>query len=198
MENLYNILGVSQNASQDEIKKAYRNLAFKYHPDRNQGSKEAEDKLKEINAAYTVLGDPVQRRQYDSSGFNANSSYQRRSGYNGYYGQSGGYRGADSSDSRYYSNYEEAFRQAYNSSTQNTYKTYSQYESEPTVSMGRGVYKLVAGIILTVFGLFSLVITMWFGYLKLLSFGAMFWGISSIVYGATVMRIARAARKRKK
>ena len=52
MEDLYKVLGVEKTATQDEIKKAYRNLAFKYHPDRNEGSKEAEEKLKEINAAY--------------------------------------------------------------------------------------------------------------------------------------------------
>ena len=56
MEDLYRILGVERNASADEIKKAYRNLAFKYHPDRNEGNAEAEEKFKEINQAYSVLG----------------------------------------------------------------------------------------------------------------------------------------------
>ena len=79
MEDLYKVLGVAKNASQDEIKKAYRNLAFKYHPDRNQGSQEAEEKLKEINAAYSVLGDADKRRQYDLNGFTDSSSYQQRS-----------------------------------------------------------------------------------------------------------------------
>lgn len=204
MEDLYKVLGVEKTATQDEIKKAYRNLAFKYHPDRNQGSKEAEEKLKEINAAYSVLGDATQRRQYDATGYNTNSSYQQNNTYNGYYGQgyygqTGGFRGSESSDSSQYSKYEEAFRRAYqNSSNQNSYKTYQEYSSEPRVSLGRGIYKLVSGIVLTVFGLFSLLITMWFGYFKLLSFGLMFWGISSIIYGATAMRIARAARKRRK
>lgn len=201
MEDLYKVIGVDKSATQDEIKKAYRNLAFKYHPDRNEGSKEAEEKLKEINAAYSVLGDPVQRRQYDSSSYTTNSSYQQQSnGYNGYYGggfyNSGrGYRGADSSDSANYSSYEEAFRRAYqNSSNQSNYKTYQEYSSEPKVSLGRGIYKLVSGIILTAFGLFSLILTLWFGILRYLSFGLMFWGIGSIIYGATAIRIARRAR----
>lgn len=201
MEDLYKVLGVEKSATQDEIKKAYRNLAFKYHPDRNEGSKEAEEKLKEINAAYSVLGDPVQRRQYDSSSYTTNSSYQQQSnGYNGYYGggfyNSGrGYRGADSSNSANYSSYEEAFRRAYqNSSNQGSYKTYQEYSSEPRVTLGRGIYKLVSGIILTAFGLFSLIFTLWFAILRYLSFGLMFWGIGSIIYGATAIRIARRAR----
>ena len=201
MEDLYKVLGVEKTATQDEIKKAYRNLAFKYHPDRNEGSKEAEEKLKEINAAYSVLGDSVQRRQYDASSYTTNSSYQQQSnGYNGYYGggfynPGRGYRGTDSSDYANYSSYEEAFRRAYqNSANQSSYKTYQEYNAEPRVSLGRGIYKLVSGIILTAFGLFSLVFTVWLGILKFLSFGLMFWGISSIIYGATAIRMARRAR----
>jgi molecular chaperone DnaJ len=65
----YEVLGVSKNASEDEIKKAYRKLAIKYHPDRNPGSKEAEDKFKEAAEAYDILHDPQKRQQYDQFGF---------------------------------------------------------------------------------------------------------------------------------
>ena len=68
-KDYYKILGVARNASQEEIKKAYRRLAMQYHPDRNPGKeKEANDKFKEINEAYEVLGDPGKRRQYDVYG----------------------------------------------------------------------------------------------------------------------------------
>ena len=63
--NYYDVLGVSKDAAQDEIKKAYRKLAQKYHPDVNQGNKEAEEKLKEISDAYSILGDEQKRKQYD-------------------------------------------------------------------------------------------------------------------------------------
>ena len=74
-QDLYAVLGVSKTASTDEIKKAYRTLAFKYHPDRNPGDKAAEEKFKAINAAYDVLGDETKRSQYDRFGQAAYGSY---------------------------------------------------------------------------------------------------------------------------
>lgn len=66
----YDVLGVDKNASEDEIKKAYRKIAIKYHPDRNPGNKEAEEKFKEAAEAYDVLHDAQKRQQYDQFGFN--------------------------------------------------------------------------------------------------------------------------------
>ena len=66
MKDYYQILGVDENASQEDIKSAFRKLAFKYHPDTNPGNeKQAEERFKEINEAYGVLGDADRRRQYD-------------------------------------------------------------------------------------------------------------------------------------
>ena len=61
----YATLEVTPQASDEEIKRAYRKLALKYHPDRNQGSKQAEEKIREINAAYEVLGNPATRKSYE-------------------------------------------------------------------------------------------------------------------------------------
>ena len=65
----YEVPGVDRSASEDEIKKAYRKIAIKYHPDRNPGNKEAEEKFKEAAEAYDVLHDPQKRQQYDQFGF---------------------------------------------------------------------------------------------------------------------------------
>ena len=67
-QDYYEILGVSKTAEEREIKKAYKRLAMKYHPDRNQGDKEAEAKFKEIKEAYEVLTDSQKRAAYDQYG----------------------------------------------------------------------------------------------------------------------------------
>ncbi len=68
MRSYYKTLGIARTATQEEIKKAYRRLAFEHHPDRNMGDPSAEEKLKEINEAYAVLGNPELREQYGKLG----------------------------------------------------------------------------------------------------------------------------------
>ena len=75
-KDYYKILGVSKTATQDEIKKAFRKLAMKYHPDKNAGDKTAEAKFKEVNEANEVIGDAEKRRKYDELGSNWNAYQQ--------------------------------------------------------------------------------------------------------------------------
>ena len=93
----YEVLGVDKSAGADEIKKAYRKSAMKYHPDRNPGDKEAEEKFKELGEAYEVLSDPEKKSRYDQFGFaGVDPSYGGGAG--GFGGGFGGFGGFDFGD----------------------------------------------------------------------------------------------------
>lgn len=124
MKNYYEVLGISKTASSDEIKKAYRNLAFKYHPDRNSGDKVAEEKFKEINEAYDVLSDEKKRADYDSFG----TSNSRYSGTNNSYNRNNDFTN------------EETFWNWFNGNTTNSYgnnNTYRNYYYQSTNSYNK-------------------------------------------------------------
>lgn len=101
-KDYYKILGVEKSATQDEIKKAYRKLAMKFHPDRNAGNKTAEEKFKEITEANEVLSDPGKRKKYDTLGANWNQ-YQNTGGqgFDDFYTHFGGGRRSSSSGATY-------------------------------------------------------------------------------------------------
>ncbi len=82
MNDFYDILGVTKSANATEIKRAYRKIAMKYHPDRNPDNKEAEKKFKEAAEAYSVLSDENKRRQYDQFGHSAFNGMGGQSGFN--------------------------------------------------------------------------------------------------------------------
>ena len=96
----YDVLGVSKTANADELKKAYRKLALKYHPDRNKGNAEAEEKFKEVNEAYSVLSDETKRAQYDQLGPDAFEQAQQGGGPGGnpFGGGFGGFSGSGMED----------------------------------------------------------------------------------------------------
>ena len=95
----YEVLGIGKNATDAEIKSAYRKLAKKYHPDLNPGDKDAEEKFKEVNEANDVLSDPNKRKRYDQFGFaGVDPNYgagQPGGGYGGGFGGFGGAGGVD-------------------------------------------------------------------------------------------------------
>ena len=103
MQDPYTVLGVSKDASEDEIKNAYRKLAKKYHPDLNPGDEKAAAKMKEINAAYDQIKNPS---AYGQAAYNNNSQSYRSSSFYGFYDDSA---------------FEEFFRQAYKQAQQQQY-----------------------------------------------------------------------------
>ena len=89
--DFYDVLGVSKNASSEELKSAYRKLAVKYHPDKNPGDKASEDKFKEAGEAYGILSDKEKKQNYDNIG---HAAFEGGGGGR----QGGGFSGADFSD----------------------------------------------------------------------------------------------------
>jgi molecular chaperone DnaJ len=118
VSNFYEILGVPKNASEEQIKKAYRKLARKWHPDINPGNSEAEQKFKDISMAYDVLGKPEKRQLYDEfgeegiqSGFDAQKAREYKK-WSGFQQDRSGWKGKDSDFGRYQS-YEDIFKDIY-------------------------------------------------------------------------------------
>lgn len=150
MEDYYAVLGVSKSASQDEIKKAFRNLVFKYHPDRNPGDKVAEEKFKKINEAYSVLSDSNKKAQYDAGGFNpfesASSQGQSWGNYNpfGQQGYSQGYSNESYDPFREWANYANSKRYYY-----------SNKREEPNLSRGAAFSQLIWKVVQILIGLWS-------------------------------------------
>lgn len=106
MRDPYEVLGVGKDASDEEIKRAYRALAKKYHPDANPGDQEAAQKMQEVNAAYDRIKNPEKYQQAQQSrGYNPYGSY---GGYGGYYDPFGGYRQRTSGRSEYSTTYHQA------------------------------------------------------------------------------------------
>src|SRR5438093_5012231 len=87
-KDYYEVLGVPRTASEADIKKAFRKLAREYHPDVAKNTKQAEEKFKEVNEAYEVLGDPAKRKKYDELGHNwrAGAEFRPRLGWDSYGG----------------------------------------------------------------------------------------------------------------
>lgn len=170
MKDLYGILGVQKTATADEIKKAYRNLAFKYHPDRNAGNSEAEEKFKEINEAYSVLGDETKRRQYDSFGFSTQSQ-----SYGNAYQNAGNFYSQEDP-------FAEFFRNAYRNNDNARY-TYTWTTSRTETPKGRKAFPYFYRSLITVFISMGVLyfVGPWFFLIKIFAFISLVSGIKNVV-----------------
>lgn len=145
MESYYDILNVPQDADSEEIKKSFRHLAMKYHPDKNPNNKAAEEKFKKVNEAYTILSDPEKRRNYDLGGFSGtfhSAQYERQSSSYGGYGQN---PFGDADDDPFGFDWQKMWSEAREKNTQYTKKT--QKRSNLNTAL-HGILSIVFGIIL--------------------------------------------------
>jgi len=140
-KNYYKILGVEKTTTQDEIKKAYRKLAVKYHPDKNQGNKKAEETFKEINEAYDVLGDIEKRKKYEQLGENwqqhANKNQQE------YYTQSNkkyNQNQTNSNESRFSDFFESIFGYNDNIKRSTTKRRGEDHQANTTITLEEAFY----------------------------------------------------------
>lgn len=131
-EDYYEILGISRTASGDEIKSSFRKLALKYHPDRNQGDKNAEEKFKKINEAYQILSDPQKRSTYDRYG---------KSGLNGMGGGFGGFEDFDLGDI-----FSSFFGGGFTSSARNRRRNTDNYELDIEIPLTLTFKEAVFGV----------------------------------------------------
>ena len=148
MTDYYADLGVSKNATADEIKKAYRKLAFKYHPDQNPGDKVAEEKFKRITAAYDVLGDEEKRRQYDGGAYQTDT-------YQNPYGDFWSWF-TNASSAQQKQEEQNPYEETDHHYTRRTYRTYRRYTRGGYLNM------LILKLLQAVAGVWFFVPSLWF------------------------------------
>ena len=173
MDDLYSVLGVSKTATEDDIKKAYRTQAFKYHPDRNPGDKTAEEKFKQVNAAYEVLGDKTKRAQYDRYGSSSYTSYESDASsgaygnaYGGFYGQRGYGTGYGQQEDAFYQWFNSAFqeanrRQSEQQTQQDAWQAYYRQQTQRPMGRGESFASLIQNVVIFGLGLFFLRASLW-------------------------------------
>lgn len=168
-ENLYDTLGVSKDASAEEIKKAYRNLAFKYHPDRNPNDSAAEEKFKAVNSAYSVLGDENKRAQYDRYGSASDNAYEYAKSCQTQQQYSQGTQYSDEDVFwQFFNGADGGYSSNYNRNSQNwnnrryTYNWSSGNNEQRKMTRSELLFQLVVKILQTVFGYYMFSFLLWF------------------------------------
>ncbi len=160
MESYYDILNVPKNADSEEIKKSFRNLAMKYHPDKNPNNKAAEEKFKKVNEAYSILSDPEKRRNYDLGGFSdtfQSARHERQSASYGGYTQN---PFGDTDDDPFGFDWQEMRRDAWEKNKQYTKNTQTHGKLRTLLY---GILSIIFGILLiqtaAFLGIFGLILS---------------------------------------
>ena len=132
-KDYYEILGVSKNATEKEVKTAFRKLARKYHPDANKNNKDAEEKFKEINEAYEVLGDQQKRKKYDTIGrnFSGGSEFTPPPGFDFNFDFSKGFSSSQTAEAPFSDFFEMLFGEAFNKRSSPFEESFTRTYSRP-------------------------------------------------------------------
>ena len=185
MEDLYSVLGVGREASAEEIKKAYRTLAFKYHPDRNPGETIAEEKFKQIHAAYAILGDESKKREYDlygsSESLHQHGYNQQSSSYGtGTYGYGQNPFWEFFNDATSHSSSQSGFGDDADEDTyyKSTYHSWNTYRPSQNYSRSYWLRKCLKGILHAILGLGVSRLTFWLFPINII---ALIVGINGII-----------------
>lgn len=153
MSDFYEILGVSKDAEPEQIKKAYRELALKYHPDRNPDNPAAEEKFKLVNEAYSTLSDPDKKSRYDLGGYNSQDPFRKQS-------ETAGAGYGENPYGQYTWTYYGPFGTSGSGSNRPDYETYTRREAFEMLL--RSVLTFIAGVLLFrfsfIFGIFGILL----------------------------------------
>lgn len=182
MKDYYETLGLTKTATTDEIKKAYRSLAFKYHPDRNQGDSAAEEKFKAISEAYDVLGDEKKRADYDRYGSTNSGGYnqsQQNNSYQYYYTRTNG------SEQQNPFQDEDTFWEWFSGAYENNQRRYYQYNDNNYYENRRKTPKTKKSLFLS---MIANIITAFAGYIIMqIGFATVLLALPGFIFGLILM-----------
>lgn len=193
MDNYYDLLGVEKTATLEEIKKAYRAKAIKYHPDRNPDNKEAEEMFKKVTAAYEVLGNEEKRRMYDLTGRTEDSRADYSNTYNSYNNYN-----TYSTEETFWQWFTDSQNQSSNQEENGQYNRYNwNYNSNNYSNKESYISTFIAKLVQTILGFASLRFSIYFPFGFLICVGVIANGIKGMVRSMRIIKYLGKSEKNK-